>query len=199
MRTFLFAAFIATALWFGLDDWRQRSIDHPAGVLVATPPLQRDTTSAAPFQHTGYTLTPRADIQVTARVLAGERYRFDRLADLMPRDLALGWGVMSDSAVLDQLTISQSGRFYFWRTNTATPPVPLELITASSANMHLIPADRGVARIIDRARVGQLITLQGRLVDVRAADGAQLKTSMTRADSGAGACEIIFVENAQVQ
>ena len=199
MRRLLFVAFIATALWFGIDDWRQRSIDRPAGILVATPPLQRDIPSATPFLHSGHTLTPRADIEVTARVLAGERYHFDRLADLVPRDLALGWGVMSDSAVLEQLTISQSGRFYFWRTNAPTPPVPLDLITASSANMHLIPANRSVARIIDRARVGQVITLQGRLVDVRAPDGGQLKTSMTRDDSGAGACEIIFVENAVVQ
>lgn len=199
MRKLLFAVFLATAFWFGLDDWRQRSIDHPAGVLVATPPLQRDTPSGTPFLHDGHTLTPRADFEVTARVLAAERYRFDRLASLMPRDLALGWGVMSDSAVLEQLTISQSGRFYFWRTNTPTPPAPLDLIIASSANMHLIPADRSVARTIDRARLGQLITLQGRLVDVRTTDGAQLKTSMTRGDSGAGACEVIFVESAHVQ
>lgn len=199
MRKVLFAVLIATAFWFGLDDWRQRRIDHPAGVLVATPPLQRDTPSAAAFLHDGNTLTPRADFEITARVLAAERYRFDRLAALMPRDLALGWGVMSDSAVLEQMSISQSGRFYFWRTNTATPPAPIELIIASSANMHLIPADRSVARVIDRARVGQLITLQGRLVDVRTADGAQITTSMTRGDSGAGACEVIFVENARVQ
>jgi hypothetical protein len=199
MRKLLFVAFIATALWFGLDDWRQRSIDHPPGVLVATVPLQRDTAGAVAFEHAGRTLTPRADFEVTARVLAAERYRFDRLARLMPRDLALGWGVMSDSAVLDQLTISQSGRFYFWRTNTATPPVPLELIIASSANMHLIPADRSVAAVIDRVRVGQVVTLQGRLVDVREPGGMLLKTSMTRDDSGAGACEVIFVERAYVR
>jgi hypothetical protein len=51
------------------------------------------------------TLTSLASFDIRARVLARERYRFDRAADLSPIDLALGWGRMSESAVLDQLKI----------------------------------------------------------------------------------------------
>ena len=198
MRVFL-AVFVAIALWFAADDWRQRSIDHPPGVLAPDIPEQRDLSSATPLTHAGYMLTPRAQIRVTARVLAGERYRFSRAADLMPRDLALGWGVMSDSAVLDQLKISQGDRFYFWRTRGPVPPVPVEAISASSANMHLIPANAAVEKVIDRVRVGQIITLHGRLVDVRTSEGGYMRTSLTRDDTGAGACEIIYVEEARVQ
>jgi len=198
MRTALLALFTATVLWFGLEDWRQRRIDQPPGVLVAESPDQFELPSAPAIRHAGYTLTPRAGIRVTARILAAERYRFSRTSDLMPRDLALGWGVMSDSAVLDQLTISQSDRFYFWRTKTSVLPAPFDLISASSANMHLIAASPDIAKVIDRARVGQIITFSGRLVDVLASDGGQMKTSLTRNDTGAGACEIVYVEAARL-
>ncbi len=195
MKIALIALF-AAALWFGWDDWQQREIQHAPGVIAGSEPDQRTRADASPITVGKYTLTPRATFSVSARVLASERYRFDSIADLVPRDLALGWGIMSDSSVLSHMEISQSGRFYFWRTKTAMPPAPLELIAASSANMHLIPANASVARIIDRARVGHIIELEGQLVDVRAVSGRQLNTSLTRSDTGAGACEIIYVERA---
>jgi hypothetical protein len=189
-------ALIAVAVWWGWDDWQRREINHAPGLLVTTEPKQRDLASAASFRHGKYTLTPRAEFSLSARVLATERYRFDPLADLIPRDLALGWGAMSDTTVLAGLQISQSGRFYFWRTRTGELPAPVETITASSANMHLIAADPGVARVIERARVGHVIELEGQLVDVRADNGYTISTSLTRSDSGAGACEVIYVQRA---
>ena len=198
MRFFLGAVLIV-GLWFGWDDWQQREIKHPPGVLAAAEPSQRNRAGATPIQQGRFTLTPRAEFSITARVLASERYRADTTASLMPRDLALGWGAMSDSSVLEQLQISQSGRFYFWRTRSNVPPIPLPLISASSANMHLIAANASVARTIDRVRVGHIIELEGQLVDVRSDSGWQINTSLTRDDVGAGACEIIYVERATVR
>ena len=198
MRIFL-VALLAISLWFGWDDWQQREIKHESGVLAAAEPLQRNLVGTTPIRQGKFTLTPRAEFSVTARILASERYRIDTTASLMPRDLALGWGPMSDSSVLAQVTISQSGRFYFWRTRSGVPPIPLQLISASSANMHLIAANGSVARTIDRARVGHIIELEGQLVDVRADSGWQINTSLTRGDVGAGACEIIYVQRATVR
>ena len=189
-----FALLVIVAAFAAARDWRDREVTQPPGVLVSAEPLQRDVT-AAPIRVHDYTLTPRARFRLTARVLAGERYRFALASDLMPRDLALGWGVMSDSSVIEQLTISQSDRFYFWKSRSASLPAPVEQIIASSANMHLIAANAGVAHAIDRARVGQVIELEGMLVDVAMAKGGELRTSLTRTDSGAGACEIVYVEN----
>ena len=198
MRIFL-AALVAVGLWFGWDDWQQREIKRASGMLAVAEPLQRDLAGSTLIRHGKFTLTPRAEFSVTARVLASERYRMDPTASLMPRDLALGWGPMSDSSVLAQVEISQSGRFYFWRTRSNVPPIPLAQISASSANMHLIAANASVARTIDRARVGHIIELEGQLVDVRGDNGWQINTSLTRADVGAGACEIIYVERATVR
>ena len=46
---------------------------------------------------------------------------------------------MSDEAVIDQIEISQSGRWYRWHSDALLIP-KLEIQT-HSANMHLIPAD----------------------------------------------------------
>ena len=40
-------------------------------------------------------------------VIASTRHRFARGADLSPVDLVLGWGVMSDNKVLQQINFSQ--------------------------------------------------------------------------------------------
>jgi len=142
-------------------------------------------------------LTTRAHFSMTARVLAREDYEFDDLASIVPTDLAMGWGRMSDTSVLNGIEISQSGRFYYWHVEQF--PIPEGEIVASSANMHMIPADDGVKRALARVRPGQVVHVEGFLVDINRNDGRWWHTSLTRTDSGAGACEIIYVESISVQ
>ena len=61
--------------------------------------------------------------------------------------------------------------------------------------MHVIPADKQVARDLDKVRQGSLIRLQGKLVEARRSDGFHWRSSLTREDTGAGACELILVES----
>ena len=92
-----------------------------------------------------------------------------------------------------RLSFSQGNRFYFWTTSEF--PIPRADIETHSANMHLIAADEQVARQIKSARAGQLVSLAGYLVNVRAADGWTLETSLVRNDTGPGSCEVIWVES----
>ena len=103
----------------------------------------------------------------------------------------------ANDTVLDRLQISQGNRFYFYRWQ-GQPPVPPEVIVRNSANMHLIPASATVARALEQARPGAVVTLRGWLVDVSAPDGWQWRSSRTRTDSGAGACEVIWVEDVEL-
>lgn len=181
--------------WWGLSQWQARPVQHGPGVMASAEPHQRNFSGDS-FAFGDYRLTPRARFEIEARVLARERYRSGREADLSPIDLALGWGRMSDSAVLQKIDISQSGRFYFWRTEDA--PIPLREIETHSANMHMIPASDTVRERLLDIRPGQVIRLQGKLVDVQAADGWQWRSSLTREDTGAGACELVWVEDVAV-
>ncbi|HEY2346982.1 MAG TPA: hypothetical protein VGH80_14075 [Xanthomonadaceae bacterium] len=165
------------------------------GVLAASEPEQHNLDHAAPFQDGKFSITPLADFSVTARVLSRADYRWDRSSALSPTDLALGWGRMSDSAVLARLDISQSGRWYYYHWSTNPPPIPQDEIIRSSANMHMIPANDTVRYQLDRVHPGDVVHLEGQLIEARGGDGSVWRSSMTRTDTGDGACEVVFVRS----
>jgi hypothetical protein len=156
-------------------------------------PLQSDVpSSVAPFRLEGAELQPLAGFSIDARVLSREDYSLGREADYSPTDLALGWGRMGDEAVLDRLDISQSSRWYRYRWR-GDPPIPPREIIQSSANMHMIPADATVASALHAVRPGQRVRIDGWLVQVDANDGWHWRSSLTRGDTGDGACEVVYV------
>jgi hypothetical protein len=158
-----------------------------------TVPIQRDLRDGPRFEVGGIAARALAEYTVSARVLSTQRYRFGRTAALAPLDFALGWGRMTEPAVLDRLDIRQSGRWYFWRYQGA-PPLPEDEIVRSSANVHLIPANRQVADALRRASPGRTLTLRGYLVQLEAADGWRWTSSLRRDDSGDGSCELMYVQ-----
>lgn len=174
-----------------------RPIIHPDGVLVKRAPVQI-AVEPSQFSVDGYQLTRKAEFRISARVLSKEGYFMGREADLSPVDLALGWGPMSDQDILDRLDISQSGRWYRFSYGGHLPISDQEIIRSSS-NMHMIPAGKSVEKILDSLREGNLVRLTGFLVDVDHDSGWAWRTSMSREDTGAGACEIFYVESALVQ
>ena len=176
-------------LWWG---WPSKERQHPAGQIAPHPPLQFSVRNVRTLQHGDYRLTPLAGFDISARVLAKEDYYLGRESDLSPTDLAMGWSIMSDSQILKEIEISQSGRWYRWRTNQL--PAPQRDIERSSANMHIIPAEDGVAKQLERVRQGDLVRVEGYLVRVDAADGWHWVSSLTREDVGHGACELIYAQ-----
>ena len=183
---------VALLLFWSLHWWGHRSIARAPGVLAPEAPVQAPVRGLRPFTHSGSTITPLAHFDLTARVLHSKRYRFDGESHLAPVDLALGWGRMSDSAVLDRIDISQSNRFYFWRTENY--PIPRDEIVSSSANMHIIPAADAVRARLRSVRRGHVVALRGYLVMAKSEKGGVWLSSMTRGDSGNGACELFWVE-----
>lgn len=165
----------------------------PPAVSPGEAPLQSSVPSGlSPFRLQAATLTPLAGFSVDARVLSREDYHAGRESDLSPTDLALGWGAMRDEAVLSRLEISQSGRWYHyaWR---GEPPLPPDDIARSSANMHLIPANATVADALHRVRRDDHVRIDGWLVEADASDGWHWRSSLTRDDTGEGACEVVYV------
>jgi hypothetical protein len=184
--------------WGAWDYWHERPIVHPPGVLVSTEPVQSALeANPAPFTKRGYQIIPLQSFSLAARVLSKERYRFDDGAQLSPIDLALGWGRMSDQSVLEAVDISQSGRFYFWHVKQF--PIPRREIETHSANMHMIPATEQIERRLLSIRAGQIVTLAGYLVEARGPNGWHWRSSLTREDTGAGSCELVWVEKLEVR
>ena len=192
------AGLAVAALYSTWQRWESRPVHPRDGPLAPDEPVQTDIEAATAVRHGRWLLTPRARYDITARILGREDYRYDRIADLAPEDLALGWGPMSDNQVLAGLDISQSARFYSWRPRAALP-IPREDVIAHSANTHVIPADARIRSQLEHLRTGQVVRLSGVLVDAKRDDGAWLRTSLTRTDSGDGACEVLLVDEIEVR
>lgn len=169
------------------------SVSLGPGVKAPDQPIQTAVSSRTPFTHKGSELIPMADYSIRAKVLSRKKYR-GAGSEVCPLDLALGWGNMSDEAVLEKIEISQSGRFYYWYAKQL--PIPRSEITANSANVHIIPASDSVASILNNVKQGQIVTLGGKLVEVKTPEGWGAVSSLTRTDSGHGACEVMYVETA---
>lgn len=190
----LFLVAITVGAW---NHFSSRPITRSDGAIAPANPVQVERSGLPSFVVDNYRITPAAEFSLEARVLSTEKYHMGREADLSPIDLALGWGPMSDNAVLDRLQISQGNRFYFYRWSDE-PPIPPSEIVEHSANMHMIPASDEIKHRLDKVRVGQVVQLSGYLVRVQAPDGWHWNSSMTRSDSGNGACELIWVEELSV-
>jgi hypothetical protein len=186
------AIVLAYIAWGAWHWYVNRPLHTPDGVLAEGEPQQTIVANGEIVHMGRWTLTVRATYRLTARVLGREPYHFDSLSDLVPEDLALGWGPMSDNRVLKTLEISQGNRFYYWRPTSATI-IARDSIIANSANTHVIPQNSTIAHQLERLRPGDVVTLSGELVDGVRNDGRWIKTSLVRNDTGAGACEVMLV------
>jgi hypothetical protein len=193
MLKIVVAALIA---WGGWHYW-DRHVAQAAVMAAPDDPIQTDVAYATPVTINGYTLTPLANFRVKARVLSTANYTEGREADLSPVDFALGWGPMSANKLLDRLSISQRSRryYYSWQGDLQ---VPEKEVARHSANMHMIPMDPAVKKQLEKVGSDDIVEFEGQLVSIQASDGWHWRSSMTRDDTGDGACEVVLVKNIRV-
>jgi hypothetical protein len=166
------------------------------GIMAPDEPLQTLSEGGESFSARGFRITPRAKFSARVRVLSREHYWLGTFAKLSPIDLAVGWGPMSDSAILKSFDVSQSNRFFYW----STPQYPIErgVIERSASNWHMVPSNRNVEKQLGRVHKGDVITISGSLIDAIGPDGL-ISTSLSRTDTGAGACEVIWLESLEIE
>ncbi len=166
----LFRLFLLALLGAGIWLWFALSpIRHAPGVLIRSAPVQTLPGSTAvrpllklePVQN--YVLSDVAGLHLHGRVLAAKRYR-DPHARLAPLDVLIGWGPMSDTAYVRQLTFRLEDRLSTPEWKGKTPPVPPAEIARSSAHLHLIPANREIATFLGTLKVGMLVDFRGTVV-----------------------------------
>ncbi len=178
---------------------------HPTA-LSATHPVDwrsepdQSPTDRAPFErstrHGTFRIVPRAAYEVGAVVAHVDRYRFDHLAPLVPLDAVLTWGKLPEVPYRGRVAYDQMARFYLWSTHARN--LDLRYIATHSANTHLLPSDSNLRKAILHLGRGDRIRIRGLLVDLVDGEGHTFKTSLTRTDTGAGACEVLWVQELQV-
>ncbi len=169
-----------------------------AGRHAPDDPIQKPTFPAKSRNINGFTLTLHHKFSLTALVLSKKNYISGMESKLSPVDLALGWGPMSNPGPLRSISISQGGRFYRFRYNNP-PPIAHRDIARHSSNMHIIPANDKISKELKKVRKGDVVSLRGHLVDAKGARGWYWKSSRTRNDTGAGACELFLVDGITIK
>jgi len=147
----------------------------------------------APFRFGNATISPLAGFSLEARVLSRENYSIGPSADYSPTDLALGWGPMSEPGMAKKLHVSQAGRWYHYGWGGDGPPLAPDVIIRNSANMHMVPADPSVARSLQAIDAGDMVRVDGWLIRIDSDKGWHWQSSLSRDDSGGGACELVLV------
>jgi hypothetical protein len=182
---------------------RPRSTVVPQDISLLQPtddPIQSSVTgeAASPivWEENGmaWTIQPQASYQIAARVLGNKPY-YDWQSNVSPRDLALAWGDMSDPSVDEWIHWRQSGRWYHYDWNNGA--YSRSYITGHSANVHIIPATDNLDKALRQVEKNDLVYLEGYLVNLQVRDDGRVghvNTSLSREDTGAGACELLYVE-----
>ncbi len=185
-------ALLVGAVWW---IWPRGAVTHGEGVRITVEPVQAAIEPHSLGQVRGCAVTAVASYQIEARVLHTKRY-WSGAFGLVPVDVAVGWGPMSDEAVLKGLDLSQGNRFFFYHWQYQ-PPIPQGEIATHAANMHVIAANKAVASAVSGLRRGEFVTMRGFLVNVTGPDGFHWNTSLRRDDTGNGACELFYVESVE--
>jgi len=179
-----------------VEHFEPRDIDLMAdttGALVYQEPFQKKIETALfTFEAEGATLFPEALFDVTGVVLGKKRYLPWGEYHLAPWDIGIGWGAMSDPDKLSQVTFWQRNRFMHYR-HGADASLSKHTIIQNTTNIHIIPANDLVKSQMADVKEGNLVRMTGFLVNVVDGDTV-MKTSLDRTDTGAGACEILYVQ-----
>jgi hypothetical protein len=140
-----------------------------------------------------YTIKPLATFRLAGYVLSACDYSKARSAEAQhsPVDFAMAWGEAASPGSYNLMQVSQSNRFYNWTLPGGG--LSHSYVATQSANMHMVPNDSEIEEALMKVKAGDEVRFSGYLVEIRAEDGWHWKSSLTRGDEGAGACELVLV------
>lgn len=177
---------------------------NPATLLDLYPdPIQLPDTQSflPPLEHRGakYMFEPQASYSITGILVSKRQYSGTGINWLSPWDYALVWGAAIH--LLDKVRFKQVVRFCLFQTKGSDPVDPV-FMGRHLSNNHLIPSTSNLRRALGRAKKGQIVKLEGYLVNVKTIRKARLEgtwnSSLVRTDDGNGACEIIYLTRLQI-
>src|SRR5215470_1495079 len=204
---FALALCVALAIYLSFRDVPLPEASRVDAIVRESEPLQ-EPSDRRPFAVTidgyRYTLAPKANYDISGLVVS--QHRGDAMWNLYHKadpgnikDVCVVWGEDITNGSYRKVRFS-SEEFtcnYSW-SGVITPPFNPEKVS----NNHLIPATPDVAAAIRAVHVGDQVRMKGLLVDYTVSkDGRDIftrRTSLTRKDTGNGACEILYVTDLAV-
>lgn len=186
-----------------ITDISPETLEKPLQVQITNP-------EKIEFKSNGYAyqLTPLYNYILKGLIVS--KYTYDvfnayKYGSVFPVDLCIIWGSnMENKAHLNRnVNFSQDCR---WCNAQWFGDVVFNLTEMS--NNHMVVKDERLKRALRGLSAGDQVAISGKLVNVKAtflkkagvldAQEFEWKTSTTREDGGAGACEVIYVEDIRI-
>lgn len=198
---------LSLAVW--LSGWAIRgALPNPKNLLpqLRHEPLQHNATDESfEFDYLGkqYTIEPLADYDLNGLIVShndpagwGDIYHDEQSVDF--RDICVLWGNNLNTHVFDG--------FQFWsepwtcNAQTKSEAAAAAFDLTAIGNNHILSADDNVRKTITSARIGDQIHFSGKLINYYPSGMSEYgrKSSLTRSDTGNGACEVVFVKSAEI-
>jgi len=175
---------------------KMRPVGQPPGILAPDPPSVQMVAEKPPlFERDKYVIEGLAQFKAKARVLSLERYGGDSQARIAPLDVALGWDKLSDSTTFKGVDVAQTERQVVFESYN--PELPNKLVATMVVNLHVIGADGEVDKKLRDLRRGNIVQVEGWLVEVRAQEGWRWKGE-ARAAAPAMPGNVLWVQNVEV-
>ena len=169
---------------------------------------EEQTYLAPKLRVTGYnktfcrnlTLYPQAEYTIVARVISKGKYNWDSRSVFIPYDLGLAWGYEGDPFYTD--LVQYWNRYRRLNIMSCSDIIDSNDLQCHVANVHVIPATTNLRRCLGSLKKGDIVLLQGYLVNATWEDFSYnfytTNTSLTRTDQGDGACETMYIQKIMV-
>lgn len=202
-------AFVCTTL-LALSLWKLDSLPEPATLVEALAAEPRQTpTRQRPFETrvkgVTYTVTPLYDYEIVGLVVSKhnadkwwDHFHADNHDNLNVTDLCVLWG---DNALDGRYRdISFSSGQFTCNFETRSQEAYERFNQAQVSNNHLLADDDALTKLLKGVNIGDQVRVRGVLAEYSHQQGAGFRrgTSTVRTDGGNGACETIYVTDAQV-
>jgi hypothetical protein len=211
LNRYLFVLLAVTWIVTYFVENNYRGVDKIAPEVLQEP-LQTEARNEPEIRFVNqgyeYRLKPLFNYEINGLLvhqLNYKRFSIYSYAGVFQEDLCLIWGKNVSSKVFQSrnLTFSQDSRFAYYQWTG-----DINFNGNQLSNNHLIINSKDLERKLSSLNTGDQIRIKGKLVNVQAINADKTDrerpeeyrwvTSTVRTDSGAGACEIIYVEDIQV-
>jgi hypothetical protein len=197
---FLLLLLVGYALhWLWRKPWGGVISTLPA---IASEPAQRalEPPRGRKIEREGrsYFIEHTHDFDIAGEVVSTATYSWTFTNPFYEIDLGLIWGPRTE-AYKKKIKFYQGARWLMWSSQSFLSAEEARDLTQHAGNLHLIPANAGIEKVIRWTRKGDKVRIQGSLVRILDEhERVLLQSSTRRDDSGEGACELVWVDAIQI-
>ena len=171
-------------------------------ISVLSQPIQKETiVSEFVVSRKGKELKviPLADFDINGVVVSTKRYYSGFDAAVVPIDIGIVWGEITKPENIANIYFEQIVRFLRYRI-TGDLPFGYDYINKNVANIHAVPENKKIKRVLNSINKYDKVHLKGYLIQIESISNKNYRrrSSLTRDDTGDGACEVMWINHVKI-